>query len=747
MLIKQTGAGLGYQIPYSLLMDGGAHYLSRTPGSSGNRRKFTLHYRIRRWGGLGTAQTFAAAGASDANTTDTIGFDTSDRLEILFYRSGISYKLTTARVFRDLLKFYEITVEVDSAQATASNRLKLYVNGVLETAFSTATYGAQNFDCAFFHTNLHTIGRTDYTPAQYASVYVAEAYYVGGQTVGALAFLRFNSLTGQYEPRQYNPAMATNNCRLRFRDAASTTTLGYDDSGNGNHWTLTGMATTDRVTENPANTYPIFNALQFRGTGSSISEGGRRFTSGGTGGPPYNYSLIGAHAIPRTGKWAWRVRLVSRSNTSAWAGILKATALLDGRDQTASGNEYQHADNGTTYAKGVSASSGVTLAVGDAWVFAFDPASGKLWVGKQAGGAGSIAWIGGGDPVAGTSPTFSSVDIADYFPHVTAGSSTTLATWELDFGAVGFTLPTGFKTLGSQNLPVPTYKRGSHGFNADKQLGSAIEASVAALRTGWAAYIEEFKNLSNSQSWKVRYSDNTAKMLGYDSSFTTGKVDFTAPTGGDQYIGYVTRVGAPFGVFTAEVLHTSGVTTIVAHGLGSARKAAEARRTDADGPWYYSHPDLTSGKLLYLDSTAGETTDASISVDGTNVTLASALPSGTYRVTVRAEVTGLRKFGKAKGNGSADGWLAWSAGRPLRLRLKRGDATGDFHVHDQLRPGYNAVSTLDFNLPAAETANAAVDLVAAGVKIRNSSTSWNTANGDYFWEAELWSDFKYANAA
>jgi hypothetical protein len=40
------------------------------------------------------------------------------------------------RLFRDVNAWYHIVYAVDSTQATASDRVKLYINGSQETAFS-----------------------------------------------------------------------------------------------------------------------------------------------------------------------------------------------------------------------------------------------------------------------------------------------------------------------------------------------------------------------------------------------------------------------------------------------------------------------------------------------------------------------------------------------------------------------------------------------------------------------------------
>ena len=47
--------------------------------------------------------------------------------------------IRTNRIFRDTSAWYHIVMQYDSAQSTASDRLKLYVNGVQETSLETST--------------------------------------------------------------------------------------------------------------------------------------------------------------------------------------------------------------------------------------------------------------------------------------------------------------------------------------------------------------------------------------------------------------------------------------------------------------------------------------------------------------------------------------------------------------------------------------------------------------------------------
>jgi hypothetical protein len=78
----------------------------------------------------------------------------------LTYFSGVlvlTLDLLTTQVFRDPSAWYHIVWSVDTTQATATNRVKLYVNGEQVTSFTTATYPSLNFDTAFNYTGPHLI--------------------------------------------------------------------------------------------------------------------------------------------------------------------------------------------------------------------------------------------------------------------------------------------------------------------------------------------------------------------------------------------------------------------------------------------------------------------------------------------------------------------------------------------------------------------------------------------------------------
>ncbi len=120
-------------------------FLTRTIGSATGTTKGTFSCWVKR-GNLGSAadcRMFSSWGSSSSQFW--IIFQT-DTISIADYDGGYNLQYVTNRVFRDVSAWYHIVVAIDTTQGTSGDRVKLYVNGVQETSFSTETYPNQNLD-------------------------------------------------------------------------------------------------------------------------------------------------------------------------------------------------------------------------------------------------------------------------------------------------------------------------------------------------------------------------------------------------------------------------------------------------------------------------------------------------------------------------------------------------------------------------------------------------------------------------
>ncbi len=140
-----TSAGGGYNIERSLRFNSAdTAYLNRTLSSSGNRKTWTWSGWVK---GFTTGNAlFGAAGSSGGQ--GAIYFSNSS---IVLYEYSVevsaeTFNVKSSAVYRDPAAWYHIVAAFDTTQATASNRIKLYVNGVQITAFATANYPSLNLD-------------------------------------------------------------------------------------------------------------------------------------------------------------------------------------------------------------------------------------------------------------------------------------------------------------------------------------------------------------------------------------------------------------------------------------------------------------------------------------------------------------------------------------------------------------------------------------------------------------------------
>ena len=212
----------GYDIEQSLLFDkGDAAYLHRTPGSASNRKTWTWSGWVKRveTHGSNILTLFSADGNSD-NSYICFYLDDIYINDYDYDGGGTKWQLTTNAKYRDYSAWYHIVFAVDTTQGTASNRLKLYVNGEQVTSFSTATYPTQNYDGYVNSTLTHKIG-SSFTGATAYTLggYMAEVHFIDGTALTPSSFGETDSATGQWIPKEVKGVTyGTNGFYLKFVD-------------------------------------------------------------------------------------------------------------------------------------------------------------------------------------------------------------------------------------------------------------------------------------------------------------------------------------------------------------------------------------------------------------------------------------------------------------------------------------------------------------------------------------------------
>ena len=227
-LIKAAGAGeqstgfYKHLLDQSLKFDDGSNtYLTRTPASASNRKTFTYSSWVKRgkisadnptWGmTVGTLN-------NSSNVRTEMRFNSSDQVGINF-NTGSWYESYTNAKFKDTSAWYHFVVSVDMTQSTASDRLKFYVNGELQT-FSSYSVPNQNTDLPINNTLQHAIG--EYVAGESSASYqfdgyLAEINFIDGTALTADSF--GETKDGIWIPKDTSGlTLGTNGFHLTFKD-------------------------------------------------------------------------------------------------------------------------------------------------------------------------------------------------------------------------------------------------------------------------------------------------------------------------------------------------------------------------------------------------------------------------------------------------------------------------------------------------------------------------------------------------
>ncbi len=758
----------GYQISRSVrLRSSASAYFNRTPGSATNRRTMTLSMWQKR-GEFGSTQEPAImwAGTNSSNYTlfrwgDGVGnSDSKFKLNLNMYTGSTNINLITTPVYRDPSAWYHIVLSIDTTQATAANRVRLYINGTEVTAFSSATYPSQNLDLLFNSTNAHEIGRFNF--GSYLDGYLTEINFIDGQALTPSSFGETDILTGVWKPKKYTGTYGTNGFFLNFSDNSSNTatTIGKDYSGNGNNWTpnnisVTSGATYDSMLDVPTNwadggngrgNYCTLNPLN-RQTGSSaavVTNGNLTITvPSGVNATPGAYAVATGTFLLAGGKWYFEAvgQQVSGSGGGHALGVTNALTF------NFNGTNY--------YTSSFSNVSKSASAAADVLMIAYDADNNLAWVGKNG------TWDAG-NPSAGTGGTSYTGPVIPFAQGY--NDTTNRVDVNCNFGQRPFTYtpPTGFRALNTLNLPEPTIRRGNQYFNAVTYTGTGAARSVTGA--GFQPDLVWIKNRSAAISHGLNDSVRGAGKFLYsnltdaEGNFPTDFASFDADgfslgsatgavtnTNGSSYVAWQWKEGATPG-FDIVTYTGTGSNTTVAHNLGVAPRMIIFKRRSAIANWAVYHASIGNTGALALDLTIATDTNvayfnntsptSSVFTVGTGNSVNAS--TSTYVAYLFAPVAGFSAFGSYTGNGSSDGAFVFTGFRPRYVLIKRsGDGTNNWEVRDSARDTYNAADDRLFpNTSAAEDANnEAVDFLANGFKIRNTGSGSNASSATYIYAA------------
>jgi len=300
-----------FTVANSLRFDGSSSNLSRTKGTSDSTKIGTYSWWIKNSKFIG--QNLIDCGDAFADSSSI--YISSNNTLTVFSRISNSNVLVleTDREFRDPSAWHNIVVAIDTTQGTASNRVKVYVDGVQQTSFSTETYPDQNADLRFFTSSeTEKISSTTYESGGFFGGYMCEVVKVDGQQLAPTSFGEFDSDT----PTVWKPidvaglTFGTNGYYLDFEDSS---TLGNNVSG-GSDFSTSGLAATDQSTDTCTNNFATLNPLGSVQQGT-LSEGNLKVTSSSA------YKIAPSTIAVSSGKW-YVEHKITGSSPDVMVGII-----------------------------------------------------------------------------------------------------------------------------------------------------------------------------------------------------------------------------------------------------------------------------------------------------------------------------------------------------------------------------------------------------------------------------------------
>ena len=729
--------------------------LSRTVGTASNTTTWTWAGWVKRSGLTTSGQVLFAAG-SGLNNNTRLSFGADDRLNIINEVSSVSTTLKeTAAVYRDPGAWMHVVCAVDTNNATASNRVRLYVNGNEITAFNVSNTPSLGLQLFVNSANTHYIGQS-FNPL-YANFYLADIHLIDGQQLSPTAFGETDVTTNEWIPKAYSGSYGANGFRLDFSDnsAATATTLGKDRAGS-NNWTPTNLSITagtgnDSLVDIPTSygtdtgvggevrgNYCTLNAIHTLTT-ATLANGNLDFTTATAG-----HNAIGTIGMT-SGKWYWEAQ------TSA--GTTQARATVYG---TASSTYYSFAANATPYG------------------FRFDADAGTLDYTTNGS-----TWT----------PLATGLTSGPYFPYFN-NNGTTSKTITTNFGQrpFAYTAPTGYKALCDTNLPAPTIAKpstvmdtvlytgtgasltptSSLGFSPDlvwiKGRSGATDHALYDTVRGAQARLESnttdaevatdggltaFNSNGFTLGTLAQVNTNAATYAGWCWDAGSSTVTNTAGTISSQV-----RANANAG-FSVVTYTGTGANATVGHGLGVAPSFLIVKRRNIGGSvWRIYHSSLGATQVMRFtvsaaqtDATAWNSTAPSSTVFSVGTLVDINQSAGQYVAYCFAPVAGYSAFGRYTGTFGTDGPFAYCGFRPRWLLIKCDVGGTNWAMLDAARPDYNVTNNLlAANLGSAEGTADRVDITSNGFKLRTTDGSVNTGAGTHIYAAFAEFPFQYARA-
>ena len=724
----------------------------------------------------------------------------ADSLVFYYYPGSYTGFCRTLMVFRDTSAWYHIVLALDTTQGTASDRCKIYVNGVQQSTTFTSNFGPS----ATPHINstaAHSLGYSLTEGLPYDG-YLADVHFIDGQALTPSSFTEVSATTGQLIPLAYSGSFGTNGFWLKFSDNSALTSgsnvgVGKDYSGNANYFDTSGLSVTagagnDSLVDTPTSisatdtgvggeirgNYATWNPLQ--SSAATLTNGNLDCTTASaTGGQ------VRATIAVSSGKWYWEVT-VNTSVTANNIGIIKTPEALAADRPGYFAGGYAYVGSSGNKENNASASAyGATYGSGDVIGVALDLTAGTLVFYKNGASQGTA---------------FSSLT-GEFIPCVGDGTGSNGLDMTTNFGQRAFAYQTPgtnrpaatFLALCDTNLGAPLVAKPNTLMDVALYTGNGSSQSITGLgfspdlvwlksrnATDWHLLTDTVRGTTVSLATNTTNADlnfGTQGVSAFNSDgFSVGN-EAGFNRNGTTYVAWTWDAGtstvsntagsitsqvranpsAGFSVVTYSTGASSGNQTI-GHGLNVTPSLIIHKVYSATSNWWVYHASTTNtvSKYIQLNST-NATADNVLSMWGAALPTSTVFGANVGQLLASnqsavaycfAPVVGYSSFGSYTGNGLADGPFVYTGFRPrwILIKVSAGD-TGNWWMYDSARSSYNLADLgLYANSSIAEFTSNGLDMLSNGFKIRTANGNTNGSGYTFIYAAFAENPFQYARA-
>ena len=309
-------------------------YLTHSVSSTGNRKIFTISAWVKVNANT-VNQTIFGAGTAGSNSGKFYFAISNGQVRI---GGGANVYIVSTTVLRDPASWYHLVCAVDTSQATSSNRIKLYINGVQETDLTTTNYTSQDQNTPVNESGkINTFGAEQGGGESWDGC-MTHMVLVDGAQLTPSNFGETDSTTGEWKPKA-DPTGVTYGTNGVFMKCENSGNFGLDSSGQGNNYTANSFPTGAFSIDSASNNFCTMNPLD---VGSDLRDNGSfancnlEVTNGATSGQADQQRVRGTIAVTQ-GKWYFEMKLLANS---ASIGLLATEAAHGGTSANSMLVEY-----------------------------------------------------------------------------------------------------------------------------------------------------------------------------------------------------------------------------------------------------------------------------------------------------------------------------------------------------------------------------------------------------------------------